>query len=212
MTAAERRKSVLAAATVEFAQGGLAGTSTEAIARRAGISQPYLFRLFPTKKALFLAAVKQGFARVREQFEQAVVVPGGELSGEEALNAMGAAYLQLLDDRVFLLVQLHAYAACDDDEVRATTRRGFRDLWYTVERISGVPLDGVRDFMAQGMLLNVVAAMDLGEVRERWARACSEWPMEAAGLGAPDLASRANRAPRWRARQGMPTDFFWGRK
>ena len=97
-------------------------------------------------------------------------------------------------------------------EVRATTRRGFRDLWYTVERISGVPLDGVRDFMAQGMLLNVVAAMDLGEVRERWARACSEWPMEAAELDAPDAASRANRAPRWRARQGMPTDFFWGRK
>ena len=193
MTAEERRKSVLAAATVEFAHGGLDGTSTEAIARRAGISQPYLFRLFPTKKALFLAAVKQGFARVRERFEQAVVVPGGELSGEEALNAMGEAYLQLLDDRVFLLVQLHAYAACDDEEVRATTRRGFRDLWYTVERISGVPLDGVRDFMAQGMLLNVVAAMDLGEVRERWARACSEWPMDAAELDVPGLGEPGER-------------------
>jgi AcrR family transcriptional regulator len=179
MTAEERRKTVLAAATVEFAQGGLDGTSTDAIARRAGISQPYLFRLFPTKKALFMEAVKQGFARVQELFEQAVVVPGGELTGEDALKVMGDAYLQLLEDRVFLLVQLHAYAACDDAEVRATTRRGFRDLWYTVERISGVPQEQVRGFMAHGMLFNVVAAMDLSEVRERWARACSEWHDEA---------------------------------
>jgi len=193
MTAEERRASVLVAATVEFARGGLDGTSTEAIARSAGISQPYLFRLFPTKKALFLAAVRQGFARVREQFEQAVAVPGGELTGEEALEAMGDAYLRLLEDRVFLLVQLQAYAACDDEEVRATTRRGFRDLWYTVERFSGVPPEAVRDFMAQGMLLNVVAAMDLSEVRERWARACSTWTD--AGGGTSGVSTKRARRP-----------------
>ncbi len=48
-TADERRTAVLAAAISEFALNGFAGTSTEAIAARAGISQPYLFRLFGTK-------------------------------------------------------------------------------------------------------------------------------------------------------------------
>src|SRR6266700_3589556 len=59
MSAGERRETVLEAAVAEFALRGLAGTSTEDVARRAGISQPYLFRLFPTKKALFLALVER---------------------------------------------------------------------------------------------------------------------------------------------------------
>ena len=54
-TAEARREAVLEAARHEFAQHGLHGASTDAIARRAGISQPYLFRLFGSKKALFIA-------------------------------------------------------------------------------------------------------------------------------------------------------------
>ena len=56
-TAQERRAELLAAALSEFAIGGLHGTSTEAIAKRAGISHAYLFRLFGTKKQLFIAIV-----------------------------------------------------------------------------------------------------------------------------------------------------------
>ena len=67
MPATERREMVLEAAVAEFAAHGLAGTSTEDVARRAGISQPYLFRLFPTKKALFLALVERCFRRVRRR-------------------------------------------------------------------------------------------------------------------------------------------------
>src|SRR3954469_17487960 len=92
-TADERRESVLRAALPEFAAGGLTGTSTEAIARRAGISQPYLFRLYPTKKALFLAAVSRGFQRVGQTFEAAA---DGQ-TGDDALLAMGAAYVDLLN-------------------------------------------------------------------------------------------------------------------
>ena len=85
MSAAERREMVLEAAVVEFAVRGLAGTSTEDVARRAGISQPYLFRLFPTKKALFLALVERCFQRVRDTFTTAA----GDLTGDEALSARG---------------------------------------------------------------------------------------------------------------------------
>src|SRR5579862_6107222 len=125
MPAAERREMVLEAAVAEFAAGGLAGTSTEDVARRAGISQPYLFRLFPTKKALFLALVERCFRRVRDTFTAAV----GDLTGEEALMAMADAYTQLLDDRTLLLLQMQIYAACSDPEIRVATQTEYRKLW-----------------------------------------------------------------------------------
>src|SRR5277367_2201454 len=106
-TAEERREDVLKAAVIEFAAGGLDGTSTDAIARRAGISQPYLFRLYPTKKNLFVAAVERTFARMRQALRDAAE----GLTGIDAKEAMGAAYVDLLRDKTFLQVQLHAYAA-----------------------------------------------------------------------------------------------------
>ena len=164
MPAAERRELVLDAAVAEFAAHGLAGTSTEDVARRAGISQPYLFRLFPTKKALFLELVDRCYRRVAEAFTAAA----GDLTGEEALTAMGDAYERLLDDRTLLLLQMQAYAACDDPEIRAATRAGFKRLWELVERLTGLPFQTVVEFFAAGMLMNVAAAMDLRAVDERW--------------------------------------------
>jgi AcrR family transcriptional regulator len=125
MPAAERRELVLEAAMGEFAVHGLAGASTENVARQAGISQPYLFRLFPTKKALFIALVERCFQRVKDTFTTAA----GELTGEEALMAMADSYEQLLEDRTLLLLQMQFYAACHDDEVRVATRAGFKGLW-----------------------------------------------------------------------------------
>jgi AcrR family transcriptional regulator len=165
MTADERRESVLEAAIIEFSARGLDGTSTEHVAHRAGISQPYLFRLFPTKKALFLALVERCFKRVADAFTAAAA----DRTGEEAFDAMGQAYDKLLEDRTLLLVQLHAYAACDDPEIAAVTRAGFRRLWLLVERLTGQPFERVTQFFAIGMLLNVAAAIDLPSVDERWA-------------------------------------------
>jgi AcrR family transcriptional regulator len=168
MKAGERREAVLAAAVAEFAARGLAGTSTEDVARRAGISQPYLFRLFPTKKALFLALVDRCFQQIAETFETAAT---GRV-GEDALDAMGDAYHRLLEDRTLLLLQLQAYAACDHPDIRAATRDGFKRLWALVERLSGMPYERVVMFFAMGMLMNVAAAMDLPAVDERWTRWC----------------------------------------
>ena len=157
-TAEERREDVLNAAVIEFASGGLAGTSTDAIARRAGISQPYLFRLFPTKKALFLAAVERVFERVVSTFRAA----SKGLTGVEAKEAMGNAYLELLRDKTFLQMQLHAYAAAvDDDAIREVTQRGFMRLWDEAVVSTGMSPDMSRDFMAHGMLLNIAAAIGL---------------------------------------------------
>jgi AcrR family transcriptional regulator len=172
MPAAERRELVLDAAVAEFAVHGLAGTSTEDVARRAGISQPYLFRLFPTKKALFLELVDRCFRRVRDAF----IAATGDRTGDEALAAMGDAYERLLEDRILLRLQMQAYAACDDPEIRAATRAGFKKLWELVERLTGLPFQTVVDFFAVGMLMNVAAAMDLPAVDERWTSWCPKDP------------------------------------
>ncbi|HEX2743919.1 MAG TPA: TetR/AcrR family transcriptional regulator [Streptosporangiaceae bacterium] len=168
MPAAERRELVLGAAMGEFAAHGLAGTSTEEVARQAGISQPYLFRLFPTKKALFVELIGRCFQRVKDTFAAAA----DGLTGEEALGAMGDAYEQLLEDRTLLQLQMQFYAACHDPEVRDATRAGFKGLWELTERLTGLPFQQVVDFFAVGMLMNVAAAMDLPAVDERWTSWC----------------------------------------
>src|SRR5262245_37289309 len=166
LTAEERREEILQAATEEFAYGGPDGTPTDAIARRVGISQPYLFRLFRTKQELFLALIQRCFDRTLDTFREAA----GDRTGTEALHAMGRAYAGLLSDRTRLLLQLQAYAACQDPEVRAIVRDGFKRLATFVSEVSGAPPEEVRHFFQTGMLMKVVAAMALDRVREPWAR------------------------------------------
>lgn len=175
MSADERRAVVLRAAREEFGLSGLNGASTEAIARRVGVSQPYLFRLFPTKKSIFLATVNHCFDRVEALFEEAAA----ERTGEEALQEMGRVYKSLLDDKATLQLQLQMWAAaCDDDEIRTVARERVTALWRQVVRLSGADDQRVMQFMAAGMLLNVMAAMDLPRVREQLGEALT-------GLSAP---------------------------
>jgi AcrR family transcriptional regulator len=170
MNADDRRDQVLDAALAEFALGGLAGTSTEAIAVRAGISQPYLFKMFGTKLDLFLGAAQRCFENVAEIFEQAAQ----GLAGDEALMAMGEAYEGLITDRENLLGQLQMYAACGDPAVRDFARAGYRSLYQRVEAISGAGPERLVVFFAVGMLCNLSAALQLDEVDEPWARALSD--------------------------------------
>jgi AcrR family transcriptional regulator len=161
-----RHEEILDAALQEFARRGLHGTSTEDIARRAGISQPYVFRLFGTKNALFTAVVNRCFRQTHELFARAAE---GK-RGAEALEAMGKAYVgSLRTDRTYLLAQMQAYAACDDPEIREVVRNGYGDLVAYVERVTALPAKQVSDFFATGMLLNVIASMGLGESTEPWA-------------------------------------------
>jgi len=162
-----RRASVLNAAIVEFARSGYAGTSTEAIATRAGISQPYLFRLFGTKKELFIAT----YSMVASRIEEAFVAVAEELEGEEAMLAMGMAYLELLQDPDLLQVQLHGFvAAAADPDIASACQDTFRRLWRLVDAATHAEPAVIREFFAQGMLCNVLAAIDLRAVKEPWAQ------------------------------------------
>ena len=166
-TAEERRQTILEVAERVFAARGLHGTPTMEIAKAAGISQAYLFRLFPTKAGLFIALVQRCNERIQRTFDDAAAA--AETSGADVLQAMGRAYAGLLADRELLLVQLHAHAACDDDAIRAEMRRGFARLVELVERESGAGPEEVRAFFAHGMLLNVLAAMRAEDSDAHWA-------------------------------------------
>jgi AcrR family transcriptional regulator len=166
-TADERRESILEAAQGVFAARGLHGTPTMEIAKAAGISQAYLFRLFPTKAELYIALVQRCNERIQRTFVDAAAE--AKAADEEILPAMGRAYVGLLADRELLLGQLHAFAACDDADVRAEMRRGFARLVELVERESGADAEQVRTFFAHGMLLNVLAAMRAEESDAHWA-------------------------------------------
>src|ERR687885_364467 len=121
-TKEERREEILDAALEVFAELGYAGASTEAIAAKAGISQPYVFRLFGTKKELFKAVVARCFRETLEVFQRAAE---GK-RGEDALHAMGRAYVEeLLLDRTKLRAQMQAYAACGDEEICEVVRNGY---------------------------------------------------------------------------------------
>lgn len=160
LSAEERRTDVIAAATKEFAAGGFAGTSTDAIARRVGVSQPYLFQLFDTKKNLFIEAVRACFVRTRVAFEASAGTARAETTHPTAiLKAMGMTYIDMLRDRDMLRLQLQAYAACEDPEIQAVVRAEWTALYEAVARVSGANDAELHAWFAEGMLLNVAAAI-----------------------------------------------------
>jgi AcrR family transcriptional regulator len=166
--AAERREALIAAAVHEFASGGLHGTPVDRIARRVGVAQPYVFSLFAGKRELFIAAVEHCFDRFVEIFTLAAAeFRAGHLPEdcEDVLMAMGRSYKELLgSDRDYLMLQHQAYAACNDELVRARVRRRYAELVAFVGDLSGAEPERLDDFFRHGMALNVAAAMEVAEL------------------------------------------------
>lgn len=168
-TAEDRREDVMRAAMQEFARRGYYGTPTTDVAKGAGISQAYLFRLFPTKEELFIACVERTYSGVYDAFTKAAAPHAGDQ--EAAIEAMGDAYDELLRNSDMLLCQLHGYAACQEPAIRVAVRRGYKELVELVQHLSGAPDEEIQRFFAVGMLINVVAAMGAQELDEPWAKA-----------------------------------------
>ncbi len=166
MSGSERRSQVLRIAADEFASHGLHGASIESIAHRAGITQAYVFRIFGTKKALFLELVGDAFDRFIDGMTRAA--EGAD--GLKALAEMGARYYESLADRTTLWLQLQGFAACGDSEVRDLVRARFARMWETVADLTGLDPVTVKSFLAFGMLLNNVAALDIDRLDEPWSR------------------------------------------
>lgn len=157
-SAEERREQILEAAIDEFATRGLRGASIQDVAERSGLSQPYVFKLFGTKKDLFLAAMKKVRERVQEAFRQAA-----EANPENPLEAMGRYYDRSLFERKERLMLLQGFAAAGDEDVREAVGEGYANLWRFVKDASGASEEEVRNFFAMGMLLTVDTAIGLTE-------------------------------------------------
>jgi AcrR family transcriptional regulator len=170
-TAEERREDVLRSAMKVVGERGLYGTPTTEIARAAGISQAYLFRLFPTKVDLFVAVLERSFERVHDTLLEAA--RQARRDGADVKRAMGEAYTEMLRDPEVLLTQLQGQAAAGEPAVRDALRRGFARLFAMVEREWGGSPQEIQSFFAHGMLCNVIAAMQIDDLQEHWAEVLS---------------------------------------
>ncbi len=164
MPAEERREQLLAAATRAFAKGGYHGTSTDAVAREAGVSQPYVVRTFGTKLALFLQVFQRATDRIRLAFEEVLDERPFDADSDDDALRLGAAYTELLTDRDLLQVMMHGYSAGGTAEIAEQSRACMADIFRTIRRTGWDP-ERCRDFIAHGMLINVMLSMRAPEHR-----------------------------------------------
>ncbi len=161
MKAADRRLLIIDAALEAFGEAGFGEVSVDAIATRAGVSQPYVFKMFGTKNGLITAAIEARSKQILEGFRVAAENKG-DLT---ALEAMAGAYTELLSaDPNALRCQLHTWAAASDPEIGDAARESYLSIWRQALELSGEDAETVRDFMAHGMLLTVVAALGIPEI------------------------------------------------
>src|SRR4051794_27131521 len=158
MGAEERREQVLGAATRAFARTGYAGTSTDAVAREAGVSQPYVVRMFGTKLELFLAVFDRATDRIKAAFHSVLDSGPFDPDDDEDWARLGTAYTELLTDRDFLLVTMHGFAAGDDPALGKHGRVCMGEIFDLV-RSTGATEEQATTFVSHGMLLNVLLAM-----------------------------------------------------
>ena len=171
-TADERRADVLDAALIEFATYGLHGASTVNIAQRAGISQPYVLRLFETKKQLFLETVAMARQMIETTWDEALAHVSPDSTPRERLMALGESFQSITSRTDVQRLLLQAYSAAADDEVREQCQGAMAGLFAWVKRSTGVTSPEVQVFFAQGMLIMVGVSIGAPQAMDQeWARA-----------------------------------------
>ncbi|AOS64010.1 TetR/AcrR family transcriptional regulator [Actinoalloteichus hymeniacidonis] len=162
-----RREQILAAALKEFSHKGLHGGSTVTIAKDVEISHPNLFRVFSTKKELFMAVLRQCFDTIAR-----TMLAAGEAAESDHLQVMSDAWGVLMENRELMLILTQGYAACNDPDIRDLMQEWTQDMFERMEALPGVGTDKAHDFFAAGMLYLVAASMNLPEraPQDPWAQ------------------------------------------
>jgi AcrR family transcriptional regulator len=150
LTAAERTEQLIDAAVTAFSLGGYAGTTTDQVARLAGVSQPYVIRIFHTKQELFIAAVGRACDKIEATWR---AVP------DPSLKSLGLSYGAMLEDRELVTLLLHGFTASADPAIGEPVRGGFGRLVGTVRELTDCTALEARGFFAVGMLLTCLGAM-----------------------------------------------------
>lgn len=167
-TSDARREAVVDAAIAEFAKAGYHGTPINTVASAAGISPAYVFKLFPSKVELFVAALDRCYELVERSLATgAARVPGGD--PEKVLYEMGGAYAELIADKSLLMLQVHAQSAADIPEIADAVRRGLRRVTDYAKNRSDATDDQVQRFMAYGQLCHLITTLGLDDNEGSWA-------------------------------------------
>ena len=162
MKAEDRRELVLRAATRAFGERGYVGATTAEVAKAAGVSQPYVVRLFGTKEALFLAVLERALERLLAAFRAALAgaSPADAACDTAELHGrLGTAYAELLADRGLLLSLMHGFILGSDPAIGARARAGFLEVYRLLREEAGFSAEEVHGFLAEGMLLNTLIGL-----------------------------------------------------
>lgn len=172
-TAELRKPAVTASAVREFARGGFHGTTIADVARGAKISPAYVFKLFPSKERLFVAALDECFVQIVASLADGA--DGVEdQSPDSVLFAMGNTYAKLIQDRSLLLLQVHAQSVAEIAEVGDALRDGLARVTNFAKQRSGASDTAVQRFVAYGQLCHLIVTARIEEIPESWALLLSD--------------------------------------
>jgi AcrR family transcriptional regulator len=158
MSSDERREQIVAAAIAMFGARGYEGTTTDDVARAAGVSQPYVVRLFGSKESLFLAALSASSDALMRAFREALADDASDL---ELPQRIGDAYVQLVSVRGLHQTLSHAWLLGSHPVIGPAAREIFADVWQFFREEVGFSAEEASSFLAQGMLINVMIGMRL---------------------------------------------------
>ena len=168
-TSDQRRETVIGSAVAVFAKAGYLGTPVAAVAKHAKISTAYVFKLFPKKEDLFVAALEKAFERIQSALASSTEESSSR-TPEEILTAMGGAYAALIANRDLLMLQVHALSVADVPEIGAAFRKGLQKTARLVKTRSGASDEAVQRFFAYGQLCHLIATISLERNTAAWAR------------------------------------------
>ncbi|MBX3194412.1 MAG: TetR/AcrR family transcriptional regulator [Microbacteriaceae bacterium] len=188
MKSEERRELILAAASGVFGERGYVGTTTDAVAKAAGVSQPYVVRMFGTKSALFEAVLQRSLGTLLREFRREIAAQGR--ATPELPGCIGRCYVELLSDRGLLLSLMQGFMLGADPEVGPIVRAGFLEVYRVLRDEGGFSPEQAADFLAEGMMINTLVALRMGADfdTDRDARELIEGTMPAKASMLRDLA------------------------
>lgn len=158
---------MLDAAGIVFGERGYAGSTTDAIAAAAGVSQAYIVRTFGSKEALFTETVRRAISRIEDVFrEAATTVSVTEENTETVQERLGHAYVDLVADRGILLTVTHLLALGHHDTFGPIAREGFLGIYRVLRDEVGLSPEETEAFLAKGMLINTMLGLRLPDVVE----------------------------------------------
>ncbi|AET57253.1 TetR/AcrR family transcriptional regulator [Paenibacillus terrae] len=159
----DRKEDILEAGLEVFAQRGYYNTTTALIAEKAGISQPYVFRFFPTKEELFIAVLNRAFDRILQTFINVESSP--EQLGSDLVKAYEELSVLYPNEIALQVIGIGII----EEAIRAAAKAGLSRIrtyaleWFKAAGISDAERNATV-FIAMGMMCNISCFLDLPEL------------------------------------------------